>query len=174
MRRPACSLALTLAAAALLAAPLVGARPFQRSGATERTCSLPCPVPDPQPADILTGIWQVRFELTRGGDGERGRASVVGRIAFPPVDGEQRGAGTVRPARIELELGQLGVSLSSQDALAWQIGPDSVRILLDPVIDQGGVLMRGTVRGQLIVGMWKTQKGRDEASGTFVMRRAPG
>jgi hypothetical protein len=125
----------------------------------------------------LTGLWTVRFELDEArGLGDPPARAASGEIAIrppPPRPPGSTAAGSVHPGAAAVDLSPIGIALASRDVLAWRVGADSVRVLIDPVVNGGGVLMRGVIDGAVITGRWTHTTPTASAGGRFVMRRAP-
>ena len=61
----------------------------------------------------------------------------------------------MHPGTFEVEFPRFGFTLSTQEALGWSVGADSMRARLNPTVEHGVVEVHGTFRGDTIVGTWR-------------------
>jgi hypothetical protein len=130
----------------------------------------------------LTGRWQAQFALDstwRLAEPVRAR-QLTGPLRFEPVAPDPAGGAASRPVHagtFSLDFAQFGFQPESAEALGWYEGPDSVRIVLNPVGDHGVIELVGTRTGDSVTGRW-TMTGdpsgaRGRASRCAQRNRAP-
>jgi len=64
-----------------------------------------------------------------------------------------------------------GARKRPDEALAWRESGESIRILLNPVVDHGVIELSGTRAGNTITGQWTMTGDPATARGRFVLRR---
>jgi hypothetical protein len=79
---------------------------------------------------------------------------------------------SVHPGTFAIDFSQFGFTLSTQEALGWSVGEDSMRATLNPTVDHGLVEVQGSFRGDTIVGTWRYAGDPGGAMGTFSLRKA--
>ena len=130
------------------------------------------------PARDITGTWQAAFQLDSAWNlPERATArSVAARITFAAVGDATpttSSARSVHPGMFEVEFQRFGFTLSTQEALGWLVGADSMRARLNPTVERGVVEVHGTFRDATIVGTWRYASDGGGARGTFRLRKSP-
>ena len=126
----------------------------------------------------ITGTWQGIFRLDSAWKlPERATArSVAARITFAAVGDATpttSSARSVHAGMFEVEFQRFGFTLSTQEALGWLVGADSMRARLNPTVERGVVEVHGTFRDDTIVGTWTYASDGGGAQGTFQLRKSP-
>jgi len=101
---------------------------------------------------------------------------VPARLTFAPVGDATpttSSARSVHPGTVDGEFDRFGVTLSTQEALGWSVGADSMRAQLNPTVERGVVEVHGTFRGDVIMGTWRYASDGGGARGTFRLRKSP-
>jgi len=129
-------------------------------------------------AGDITGTWQGTFELDSAWNlPERATTrSVPARMTFAPVGAATPTTSSTRsvhPGMFEVEFQRFGFTLSTQEALGWSVGADSMRARLNPTVERGVVEVHGTFRGDMITGTWRYASDGGGAQGTFRLRKSP-
>ena len=133
--------------------------------------------PDSMAAGDITGTWQGTFQLdsARNLPQRASTRSVPARIVFEAVGDATpttSSARSVHRGTFDIEFQRFGFTLSTQEALGWSVGADSMRAMLNPTVEHGVVEVHGTFRGDTIVGTWRYASDGGEARGTFQLRRS--
>jgi len=135
---------------------------------------------EPRDKDVaardISGTWEGTFRLDSTWRlAERPSARVVpARLHFNPVGDATpttSSSRSVHPGRFEIDFGQFGFTLSTQEALGWSVSDDSMHATLNPTVDHGLVEVHGTFRGDAIVGTWRYTSDPGGAAGTFSLRK---
>jgi hypothetical protein len=129
-------------------------------------------------AGDITGTWQGTFQLDSAWNlPERATTrSVPARLTFAPVGDATpttSSARSVHPGTFDVEFHRFGFTLSTQEALGWSVGADSMRAQLNPTVERGVVEVHGTFRGDVITGTWRYASDGGGARGTFRLRKSP-
>ena len=126
----------------------------------------------------LTGRWEARFVLTRSSrlPFPTLAREVSGEIRFspaapPPLAQDAATWRLVYPGTAAVDFLPLGFKLGNAEALGWHATPDTVRIILDPTVDHGGVEVVGTGTGNDLSGRWELISDLARAEGHFTLRR---
>ena len=129
-------------------------------------------------AGDVTGTWQGTFQLDSAWNlPQRATTrSVPARITFAAVGDATpttSSARSVHAGMFEVEFQRFGFSLSTQEALGWSVGADSMRARLNPTVERGVVEVHGTFRDDTITGTWSYASDGGGAQGTFRLRKSP-
>jgi hypothetical protein len=124
----------------------------------------------------ISGTWEGTFRLDstwRLPERATARATPA-RLRFNPV-GDASPTTTsprsVHSGTFEIDFARFGFTLSTQDALGWSVGADSMRAVLNPTVDHGLVEARGMFRGDTIVGVWRYTADPGGAIGSFEIKK---
>ena len=128
-------------------------------------------------AGDITGTWTGTFQLDSAWQLTQRAASraTPARVQFSPVgDATPTTSSTrsVHPGTFDIDFSRFGFALSTQEALGWSVGADSMRAVLNPTVDHGLVELHGTFRGDAIVGTWRYVSDPGGARGTFMLRKS--
>lgn len=77
----------------------------------------------------------------------------------------------VSPGRSAISFAPFGFRLGTNEVLAWRLSRDSVRLVLDPTVDHGHMMLDGVQDGDSIRGHWTLVGDPSGARGAFVLRR---
>jgi hypothetical protein len=77
----------------------------------------------------------------------------------------------VHSGTVAVDFGPFGFALARNGVIAWPLGADSVRMILDPTVDHGHVALDGTLKGERIEGRWQLISDPGGARGAFVLER---
>jgi len=148
-----------------------GARAQEPPASDSAQRSLPASVRD------ISGSWEGTFTLDSTWQlGQRASArSIPARLHFNPVGDASpttSSARSVHPGIFEIDFTRFGITLSTQEALGWSVTADSLGAVLNPTVDHGLVELRGTFRGDAVVGTWKFVSDPGGATGKFEIHRA--
>ena len=132
----------------------------------------------PAAARDITGTWEGSFQLDSAWNlPQRATTrSVPARITFAAVGDATpttSSARSVHPGMFEVEFHRFGFTLSTQEALGWSVGADSMRAQLNPTVERGVVEVHGTFQGDVITGTWRYASDAGGARGTFRLRKSP-
>ena len=125
----------------------------------------------------ISGLWQGTFRLDSAWKlPQQPSARAIGaRVRFNPVGDASpttSSARSVHSGTFEIEFERFGFELATSEALGWSVGTDSMRATLNPTVDHGFVELRGTFRGDAIVGTWRFVSDPGGANGQFELRKA--